>query len=278
MSNQDKNLNLDPTESIASEVQPAADQESTPDAGNTQNGNAGDKNNSIRIPFTSVSFSMPDMPQMPNIPNMPQMPHLEANPSMKRLEEIVSVLVKYKVFDSLSLQKDPGNVRIAFEELGPTFIKIGQILSTRTDMVSQEFADELKKLHSSVKSDPFDIMKPQIEEYTGIPLEELFQSLDETAFASASIAQVYKGVLKNGTPVIVKVQHQGVYEKMKLDINLLEKAVPLIKFVPAAKCIDPAEIIGVLKESLLNELDFEIEAENIEVFIQITARMIPCCV
>ena len=183
-----------------------------------------------------------------------------------RLCEIVKVLMKYNVLIHLAEQTHPENIREAFEELGPTFIKIGQILSVRTDIVSEEFAQEFKKLQDGVKSNDFTVIGPSIEQEAGVPLKDLFQSIEEKPLASASIGQVHSAVLINGTPVVVKVQHPGIYEEMCLDISLMEKAVPLIKHAPVTGMTDPAAVIGELKNSLLNELDFTKEADNIDRF------------
>lgn len=183
-----------------------------------------------------------------------------------RLAQIVAVLTKHNVLLSLAEQKHPERVREAFEELGPTFIKIGQILSTRTDIVSEEFAEEFKKLQDHVKTDDFSVVAPLIEAEAGLPLTELFEKIEPKPLASASIAQVHAAVLKGGQEVVVKVQHPGIYEEMTMDIALLEKAVPLVRHIPAAGMMDPAAIVGELKRSLMNELDFTKEADNIEKF------------
>lgn len=183
-----------------------------------------------------------------------------------RLAQIIKALTKHNALLSLAEQKHPERVREAFEELGPTFIKIGQILSTRTDIVSEEFAEEFKKLQDHVKTNDFSMVKTIIETEAGVPVSALFEKIDPKPLASASIAQVHSAILKNGREVVVKVQHPGIYEEMTMDIALLEKAVPLVRHIPAAGMMDPAAIVGELKRSLLNELDFTKEADNIEKF------------
>lgn len=190
-----------------------------------------------------------------------------------RLREILQVLIKHNVLLHLAEQSHPQAVREAFEELGPTFIKIGQILSVRTDIVSPEFAQEFKKLQDGVKSDDFSVIGPCIQREAGVPLEELFESVEEKPLASASIGQVHTAVLKNGTPVVLKIQHPGIYEEMCLDMSLLEKAIPLIKHVPMAGMTDPVSVIEELKGSLMNELDFTKEADNIDRFRQLNREV-----
>ncbi len=193
--------------------------------------------------------------------------------SRARLAQIVSVLTKHKVILALAEQKHPEWVRESFEELGPTFVKIGQILSTRTDIISEEFSAELKKLQDHVKTDTYESVCNTILEESGHPVEELFEKFEEKPLASASIAQVHAAVLKGGQRVVVKVQHPGIYDAMFMDITLLEKAVPLIKFIPVSGMTDPASIVSELKHSLLNELDFTKEADNIEKFGELNANV-----
>ncbi len=189
--------------------------------------------------------------------------HSEEN---TRLLEIIDILSKHQVIQSLATQSNPNKVRIAFEELGPTFVKIGQILSVRTDIVSPAFAEEFKKLQDNVKSDEFHSIKEVIEKETGISLEQIFEEIDEKPLASASMGQIHIAKIKNGKKVVVKVQHPGIDEIMTRDIALFEKAVPLIKHIPSAGMIDPAEMVAELKRSLMQELDFNNEADNIELF------------
>ncbi len=183
-----------------------------------------------------------------------------------RLAKIVGTLTRHNVLSSLAEQKHPERVREAFEELGPSFIKIGQILSTRSDIITPEFGEELKKLQNQVKTDSYEDVSATVLDETGHPVEDLFEEFSQKPLASASIAQVHTAVLKGGQAVVVKVQHPGIFDEMSMDIALLEKAVPLVKFIPASGMGDPAAIVAELKRSLLNELDFTKEAENIEKF------------
>lgn len=184
----------------------------------------------------------------------------------RRLREIVSVLTRHHALVNLARQHHPEEVRRAFEELGPTFIKIGQILSVREDIVTPEFAEEFKRLQSDVPTDPFSAVKATVEQEMGMPLSEMFESFEETPIASASMAQVHRAVLKGGQEVAVKVQHPGIYETMTRDIGLFEKAVPLIKHAPGKNAVDPGDVVAELRTSLMEELDCRIEARNVEEF------------
>jgi len=179
-----------------------------------------------------------------------------------RFRTIVSVIRKYNVLSNLARQKHPSQVRAAFEELGPTFIKIGQILSSRTDIVKPEFANEFKKLQDNVRSDPFDVVKKTIETQTGQQMSEMFASFDEKPFASASMGQTHHATLLNGQKVVVKVQHPGIDAEVALDISLFERALPLLRYIPDSSVIDLREMVAEIKRSLFNELDTNIEVRN----------------
>ena len=170
-----------------------------------------------------------------------------------RFRTIVSVLRRYNVLSNLARQKNPDQVRAAFEELGPTFIKIGQILSSRTDIVKPEFANEFKKLQNNVRADDFSVVKQTIEQQTGKPINEMFAQFDERPFASASMGQTHHATLLNGQKVVVKVQHPGIDAEVALDISLFERALPVV---------DLREMVGEIKRSLFNELDTSIEVKN----------------
>ena len=188
------------------------------------------------------------------------------NKNKNRLKEIITILRKNKAIESMITSKHPERVRVAFEELGPSFVKMGQMLSTRTDLVPESFADEFKKLQDGVKSDDFPTVKAIIEKSFDTPLENIFNNFSETPLASASMAQVHLAELKDGTKVAVKVQHAGIKELMLNDVALFEKAIPFFKIAPASKIMDPADLVKELKSSCENELDLRIEGRNIHLF------------
>lgn len=186
-----------------------------------------------------------------------------------RFRQITGVFMKYNVLPNLMKQTHPEEVRQAFEELGPTFIKIGQMLSVRTDILPPAYIEELKKLQDNVKTDDYSEVKKIIEEETGKPLTALFSSLDETPLASASMGQIHRATLQTGEVVAVKVQHVGIREEIMLDLSLLERALPLIKYIPESKVIDLKDIFLEIKESLQKELDALQEAANGERFFKL---------
>ena len=111
-------------------------------------------------------------------------------------------------------------VREALEELGGTFIKLGQVLSTRPDLVPAELADELRSLRSNCPTVPYAEIRKRLEEEFGDKLDEHFQSIDEVPLAAASIAQVHRAVLKDGTNVVLKIVRPGIEEVIESDIDI----------------------------------------------------------
>lgn len=184
----------------------------------------------------------------------------------ERLKEIITILNKNKAVESLITSKHPERIKNAFEELGPTFIKMGQMLSTRTDLISEDLAEEFKKLQDNVKTDDFLVIKSIIESAYGTSINDIFDNFNEVPIASASMAQVHRANLKDGTLVAVKVQHAGIKSMMLNDIALFEKAIPFFKITSASKIMDPVNMLKELKKSCENELNFIIEAKNIHLF------------
>ena len=112
-------------------------------------------------------------------------------------------------------------IRRALERLGPAFTKLGQILATRRDLITPDLAEELAKLQDDVPTLPWDVMKKRIEEELETPVDEAFATFDTEPVAAASIGQVYRATLPDGTKVAVKVQRPGVSETMELDLEIL---------------------------------------------------------
>lgn len=191
--------------------------------------------------------------------------------STQRLTEIVKVLAYYGfgyVVDS-KLGKDnksPANLRKACEELGSTFIKIGQILSTRPDLLHQSYIDELSKLQNNVPPEKFEDIDEVFYGEFKVSAKEFFLEFDENPLASASVAQVHRARLKSGNEVIVKIQRPHIYEKMKMDISILSKLINLTRVKLTDALIDPAEALQEILNATEAELDFTIEASNIEKF------------
>lgn len=183
--------------------------------------------------------------------------------SKNRLFKIIGIIKKYNVLDGIS----PVELRKILEELGPTFIKIGQILSNRPDMLPKEYIDELSKLRNEVcpmsYQEVLDILSDEFDK----KLFQVFISIDREPLGSASIAQVHKAVLKDGTDVVIKVQRRNIKEIMITDIKVLRKALKMLHVEKIFKnIVSFDDILDELLSTTLEEMNFLIEAEHISEF------------
>ncbi len=191
----------------------------------------------------------------------------QTNPR-SRLAEIIRVFINYNVVPNFVQQKNPEQVKKAFEELGPTFIKIGQMLSVREDLLSSAFTQTFKTLQDSVPSDTFSTVKKTIETELSLSLSDIFDDFSKSPFASASMGQAHRAKLKNGDAVVVKIQHPNIAEEIRLVLQLFERAIPLIKYIPETSVVDLKGVLQEVKRSLINEMDFLKESQNGEQFYQ----------
>lgn len=155
------------------------------------------------------------------------------------------------------------SIRLAFEKLGPIFIKFGQVISTRRDFLPVDISDELAKLQD--KAPPFSSKKARevVEKSLGMPIEKLFYSFEDTALASASIAQVHAAILMTGEEVVVKVLRPNAIKQIHKDLRLIKTLAKwLQKFLKEGARVKPVELVEEFKHGLLNELDFYQEAGN----------------
>lgn len=204
-----------------------------------------------------------------------------------RLRRIVSVFAKYgfaellqgaklgryfwgqKSDESSSQLTHPEKLRRAFEELGPTFIKLGQVLASRPDLVPLEFCEEFKRLHDQVKVLPFVDMERVLASHFGSNLDSVFKVFHKDAIAAASIAQVYRAELHDGTRVVVKVQRPGVREILEEDLGVLRILAGILdKYVEEVKLYNLPQIVDEFSRSLNQETNFIVEANNIRRFIE----------
>jgi ubiquinone biosynthesis protein len=157
--------------------------------------------------------------------------------------------------------------RLAFEQLGPTFVKLGQMLSTREDLLPPAWTTELARLHSDVAPVPFDDLLPQIERALGRSPFEVFADVQREPYAAASIAQIHPAKLASGAPVVLKVRRPGIEEKIDADLRLLDRLAHLVEHeMPEVRRYRPVEVVGQLRGSLERELDLAVEARNTERF------------
>jgi ubiquinone biosynthesis protein len=160
-------------------------------------------------------------------------------------------------------------VRLALEELGPTFVKLGQVMATRVDLFPPRWIEELEKLHAQVPPVPFEELLPELERALGGSPFKLFRDIDTRAHAAASIAQVHRARLADGTPVVLKIRRPGVRDKIEADLRLLRRVSELIEAeIPEARRYRPAEIAAQFARSLEREVDFATETRNIQRFAQ----------
>jgi len=202
-----------------------------------------------------------------------------------RFKDIVFTLIRYG-FDDLVQRLDlPGTgvikriekagreldtyerIRYALEELGPTFVKFGQIMSLRPDLLPPPLIRELSRLQDEVAPEEFDTIKPALQQSLGQDLTEIFSAFDEKSFASASLSQVHKGVLRElGRSVAVKVQRPGIRRKVELDLDILETLVNrLNERSEDLRVYDLPNLVRIIRRNLLRELDFTREARNMKI-------------
>lgn len=158
-------------------------------------------------------------------------------------------------------------LRLAFEELGPAFVKFGQLLATRPDLVPADYAEEFKKLHDQVHTLSWTEIKKVLTSHFGQDLTQVFKNFDETPLAAASIAQVHMAVLQDGTRVVVKIQRPGVEALIEEDLGVLYNIAELIeKYIPEARIYNPLQAVDEFARALELETNFIIEANNIRRF------------
>lgn len=214
---------------------------------------------------------------------------LGAARDMGRLNQILGVLIRHGFGDSvrrlgladrleraghvlkwdraadLARLEPPVQVRLALEELGPTFVKLGQILAGRADLFGPDWIAEFEKLHSQVPAVPFELLRPQLREDLGGEPEQVFARFDTEPVAAASIAQVHRAQLLDGTDVVVKIRRPGIAEKIDADLRLLGHLAAVADAeIPTLKPYRPQQLVRELARSLKRELDLANECRNAE--------------
>ncbi len=174
-----------------------------------------------------------------------------------RFLEILSILRKHKIQKGL----DPVKFRKILEDLGPTYVKVGQIMSTRQDMFSERYCQELMKLRSHVTPMPFDTVIDVLKQAYDTDIDSIFSYIDPVPLGSASIAQVHFAKLIDGRKVVIKVQRPNIYDMMERDVHLMRKAVRLLNLSEiVSSVIDLDMVIDEFWTTAQEEMDFTIEA------------------
>ncbi|MEE8423577.1 MAG: 2-polyprenylphenol 6-hydroxylase [Thermodesulfobacteriota bacterium] len=211
--------------------------------------------------------------------------------NIKRIHQIIRVLIKhgfgewvaelrvvpiftffrrYLFFWSRPSENPAKRARLVLDELGPTFVKLGQIISTRADIFPPDYIEEFKKLQDEVSSLPFSIVKDVVESHLKVPLSESFADFNETPVAAASIAQVHYATLHDGTKVAVKIRRPGIESVIDSDISVMEIMAKLLdRYIPAARRYRPLDVVAEFSRVIHREEDFIIEGANIVKFCEI---------
>ena len=206
-----------------------------------------------------------------------------------RLQEIAGVLIRYGFGDmvrrigmSAALERTgrmlhwddpeamahmapPERVRCALQDLGPTFVKLGQVMATRVDLLPPEWTAELGKLQNAVPALPFAEVRPQLVEDLGAEPEAVFERLEETPLAAASLAQTHRAWLADGSAVVLKVRRPGIRDTVEADLRLMARLAEIVEErAPDLRRYHPAEVVQQFSASLRRELDFAAEGRNAE--------------
>ena len=206
-----------------------------------------------------------------------------------RLQEIAGVLIRYGFGDmvrrigmagaleragrllhwddpeAMAHMAPPERVRCAMQDLGPTFVKLGQVMATRVDLLSPEWTTELGKLQNAVPALPFAQVRPQLVEDLGADPEAVFERLEETPLAAASLAQTHRAWLADGSAVVLKVRRPGIRDTVEADLRLMARLAEIVEErAPDLRRYHPAEVVQQFSASLRRELDFAAEGRNAE--------------
>jgi ubiquinone biosynthesis protein len=205
---------------------------------------------------------------------------------LNRWTEIVRVLIKYELAswigrlgpdfakDFFKASGDEAiarlgwetRLRLAFAELGPTFIKLGQLLSTRPDLVGNTLAEELQHLQTAAPADPPAAVRKILESELGRPIDQVFAEFDDRAMASASIGQVHRARLPGGQPVVVKILHADIEKKLSVDLDILSGLAQLAEMSAEFQNYRPRAVAAEFQRTIRRELDFGRELRNLQQF------------
>lgn len=183
-----------------------------------------------------------------------------------RIKDTAAVFFRHGIKKGIKGSIDPVNIRLAFEELGPTYVKIGQMLSMRPDIIPSEYRKEFRKLQDSVRPEKFEDIRSTVENSLHKPLCRLFAYFGKDAVASASLSEVHRARLLTGEEVAVKIRRPGVGKTLLTDISILRLLCRFYGIIPVFNFINIKDALSELERNAKRELDFLNEAENIKKF------------
>lgn len=191
----------------------------------------------------------------------------------RRIKEMVGILRKHKITEGMT----PEKLRLIISDLGPTYIKLGQILSMRQDLLPKEYCQELMKLQTNVNPLEFEEIKVILEDEYGQNVYDIFSEISTNPLGAASIAQVHKAKLKkNNKDVVIKVQRPGIYSTMQNDISLMRRAAKMLKKISpkATEVIDLEAVLKEMWEAAKQEMNFTVEAQNAQKFSELNKDVV----
>ncbi len=254
--------------SVTDQLEKAAAGKSSQEAGEEQETPARSKDDLQReLADIKAQFTHTPLEMTPELEKLLQ-GHIrdKGKKDKKRGAQMLSVLAKHNFYAN---GITPEELRTTLEDLGPTYVKIGQIMSSRVDLLPASYCEELEKLRQNVKELDPAIARAIIEAETGKKIEEIYSEFRDEPIGSASIGQVHYGVLLDGTKVVTKVQRPLIAEIMEKDIELLKKLAPLLGGDSSSgngEAMDLMTILNELEKVTREELDFRIEAANTRFF------------
>jgi ubiquinone biosynthesis protein len=217
------------------------------------------------------------MPTTKLIRNLPRMKEIVSVAAKFGFGEIIrntklgTFLGKFKKLHDVAHESAPVRFRLALEELGPTFMKLGQVLSMRPDLVPPTWSEELANLQDSCPVVPWDEIKKELVKEYGSELNTMFSSIEETPIGDGSMAQVHRAVTKDGKNIVLKILRPNIEKTVRSDLEVLEAIASLLNSHGAKLGFDPREVINTFAEALDNELDLRHEADSTKMLMAMTA-------
>lgn len=213
--------------------------------------------------FNRRPRAVDDVPEGPEVMAPSEEFQLTAKGRRRRMGEIFTLVRKYEVWNDIT----PVRLRCLLEELGPMFVKMGQILANRSEILPQRFCDELRRLRTDVEPVPFWVVRDCLQAEYGRKVSEVFEWIDRKPLGSASLAQVHRAKLLSGEEVAVKVQRPGAQQVMAQDIDIIRSLVRTAsRFVRTDQFVDLQGVVEELWQSFREETNFLMEARNLDDF------------